>query len=334
MRTVPIIVLHVGREGARPPGLAVPRPGVLPFPGERAFHALDLAVLPRAEGSGADTADALRFRQRVELPAAVPRPVVGRDAPDGRAQAGEEAQAAAHEGRAGALAPVGQRLGAGDPAAVADRDVRARSPGAARRPASAPQRPVPAAVGDAGRLLDVDVDQLARALPLVAHARDRAAGADLPGHAVDVGEARKPAAGHDSGAGAGGHAGRGRQRERGGQRLAPGCDHALLGLGRREPREPARAAAAVGEAARAGSLRRSHLLAVRRLTPVCRAASATPGPDSMRETRASRPLGVSFALGCCFMGGLLRYESRQLTACGNPPYLSLADVNNVLALNS
>lgn len=43
----------------------------------------------------------------------------------------------------------------------------------------------------------------------------------------------------------------------------------------------------------------------------------------MRETSVSRPLGVSLALGCCSMGGLLCCSSRQLTACGNPPYLSL-----------
>ena len=30
--------------------------------------------------------------------------------------------------------------------------------------------------------------------------------------------------------------------------------------------------------------------------------SETPGPDSMRETSVSRPLGVSLALGCCDMG--------------------------------
>lgn len=81
-------------------------------------------------------------------------------------------------------------------------------------------------------------------------------------------------------------------------------------------------------------LLRSHLPAVWRLIPIWRAASATPRPDSMRETSVSRPFGVSFALGCCSTGGLLRYESRQLTACGNPPYLSPADVNNVLALNT
>lgn len=36
-------------------------------------------------------------------------------------------------------------------------------------------------------------------------------------------------------------------------------------------------------------LLRSHLPAVWRLTPIWRAASATPRPDSMRETSVSRP---------------------------------------------
>lgn len=49
--------------------------------------------------------------------------------------------------------------------------------------------------------------------------------------------------------------------------------------------------------------RASHLPAVWRLTPIWRAASATPVPDPMRETSVSRPLGVSLALGCCDMGG-------------------------------
>ena len=48
--------------------------------------------------------------------------------------------------------------------------------------------------------------------------------------------------------------------------------------------------------------RASHLLAVWRLTPIWRAASATPAPDSTRETKVSRPLGVNLALGCCDMG--------------------------------
>ena len=44
--------------------------------------------------------------------------------------------------------------------------------------------------------------------------------------------------------------------------------------------------------------RASHFEAVCLLTPIWRAASATPSPDVTRETSVSRPLGVSLALGC------------------------------------
>lgn len=43
-----------------------------------------------------------------------------------------------------------------------------------------------------------------------------------------------------------------------------------------------------------------------------------------------RPFGVSLALGCCLMGKLLCCVSRQLTACGNPPYLSPSGYNNLI----
>ncbi len=121
--------------------LAVPRPGVLPFLGQRAVHALDLAVLPGAVGPRVDMAGALGFEQRVELSAAVARAVVGHHALDPHAHAPEEAQAPAHERRAGALALVGQQLGVGDPAEVVDGDVQAgRAPrrGGRRRRACGP----------------------------------------------------------------------------------------------------------------------------------------------------------------------------------------------------
>lgn len=148
----------------------------------------------------------------------------------------------------------------------------------------------------------------------------QAAAARLPGHAVDVGEPRHAPPGDDPRARARRHARRGRQPERGEQHRGAG----LAGLRGRLLRS---------ESPSPDLLLRSHLPAVWRLIPIWRAASATPRPDSMRETSVSRPFGVSFVLGCCSTGGLLRYESRQLTACGNPPYLSPADVNNVLALN-
>ena len=323
MRTLPIIVFDEGGQGGSPARFAVPRPGVLPFLGQRAVHALDLAVLPGAAGPRADMAGALGLEQRVELSAAVARAVVGHHALDPHAHALEEAQAPAHERRAGTLALVGRQLGVGDPAEVVDGDAQAGRARAPRGAAAAPQGAV-AAAGHAGRFLDVDAQELARPLPLVAHGGDRAAAARLPGHAVDVGEPRHAPPGDDPRARARRHARRGRQPERGEQHRGAGLADPLLDIGR----------LLRSESPSPDLLLRSRLPAVWRLIPIWRAASATPRPDSMRETSVSRPFGVSFALGCCSTGGLLRYESRQLTACGNPPYLSPADVNNVLALNS
>lgn len=227
--------------------------------------------------------------------------------------------------RAGALALVGQQLGVGDPAEVVDGGVQAGRARAPRGAAAAPQGAVAAAVGHAGHFLDVDAQELARPLPLVAHGGDRAAAARLPGHAVDVGEPRHAPPGDDPRARARRHARRGRQPERASQtRSSTSGGVSLASLRGRLLRS---------ESPSPDLLLRSHLPAVWRLIPIWRAASATPRPDSMRETSVSRPFGVSFALGYCSTGGLLRYESRQLTACGNPPYLSPADVNNVLALN-
>lgn len=247
MRTLPIIVFDEGGQGGSPARLAVPCPGVLPFLGQRAVHALDLAVLPGAVGPRVDMAGALGFEQRVELSAAVARAVVGHHALDPHAHALEEAQAPAHERRAGALALVGQQLGVGDPAEVVDGDVQAGRARAPRGAAAAPQGAVAAAVGYAGHFLDVDVQELARPLPLVAHGGDRAAAARLPGHAVDVGEPRHAPPGDDPRARARRHARRGGQPERGEQHRGAGLTDPLLDFGRREPRQPSRAAASVGE---------------------------------------------------------------------------------------
>lgn len=70
-------------------------------------------------------------------------------------------------------------------------------------------------VRDAGRLLNVDKDELPGSLAAVANGGgDGAAVPDLASHAVEVGEAEHSASRHDSGARAGGHGGGGRQLER------------------------------------------------------------------------------------------------------------------------
>lgn len=64
--------------------------GVLPPSRDRAVHALDHAVLPRAEGPSADVADPGGPEQLVKLAAEVAHPVVGHGAPDGDAQASKK----------------------------------------------------------------------------------------------------------------------------------------------------------------------------------------------------------------------------------------------------
>lgn len=73
--TTPIIAVDEGREGVRPPGLAAPRPPVLPFLGERAVHALDLAVLPKAVGPGAEVADPSETSRPLNSPLRQPGPL-------------------------------------------------------------------------------------------------------------------------------------------------------------------------------------------------------------------------------------------------------------------
>lgn len=247
--------------------------------------------------------DAPALQQRVEVPGAVGRPVVGHDPLHGDAQPLVERERPGHEAAGRALPLVGQQLGVGDAAVVVDRHVQAREPGPARGAAAAPEGPVAAAVGYARHLLDVDVDELPGALALVAHGRHGAAPPHLARDAVDVGQAGQAVPGDDPGARAGRHARLGRQGERRQQHGPAGLAGALLDLG-----GGVSLASLRGRLLRSASpsprlARASHLEAVWRLTPIWRAASATPRPDPMRDTSVSRPFGVSFALGCWDMGG-------------------------------
>ncbi len=229
------------------------------------------------------------------------------------------------------FALVGQQLGVGDPAEVVHGDVQAGRARAPRGAAAAPQARWPPPSGMRATFL-TSTCRSSPGLPLVAH------GVTGPRRAPPRSRGRRrrasacPAWRRSSRTCAPARPSWPPTRA-GEQHRGAGLADPLLDFGRREPRQPSRAAASVGEPS-PDLLLRSHLPAVWRLIPIWRAASATPRPDSMRETSVSRPFGGEFALGCCSTGGLLRYESRQLTACGNPPYLSPADVNNVLALNS
>ena len=301
---------------------------------ERPVHALDLAVLPGAEGPRVLVPYPAGLEQRVELARPIGRSVVGHHAFHGDPEALVERERPLHEGAGRPLPLVGQLLGVGDPAVVVDGHVQARRPGAPPRPAAAPEGPMAAALGYARHLLDVDVDQLPGALALVAHARDGAAGAQLARDAVDVVQTRQAPAGHDPGAGAGGHARLGGQRERRQQQPRPRLGDAGLGLGRREPRQPARAAAPVGHGLAASGAREplvgglaahaGHRGGVR---------DAHAAAHALAEQRPS-PRGQP----CVRMLG---HGRPLLTVCldnsqhaGGLPICHYSGVNNLLALNS
>ena len=129
---------------------------------------------------------------------------------------------------------------------------------------------MPAAVGDAGDLLGVDVEQLARAVALVADGRGGPPPVNLAGHAVDVGEAGQAAPGHDASAsGARSMDARGsttRSSTSGGVSLASLRGRPLQSASPSPPQ-----------------LRRSHLHAVCRLMPVWRAGSALRWDAASRE---------------------------------------------------
>ena len=76
VRTDPIVALDEGCQGLGPGILALPGAGVLPLPRERPVHALDLAVLPGAEGPRVLVPYPAGLEQRVELARPAGRSVV------------------------------------------------------------------------------------------------------------------------------------------------------------------------------------------------------------------------------------------------------------------
>src|SRR5262245_45176983 len=95
------------------------------------------------------------------------RPVVGHDPLDGDAQAGEPGDGALEEGDRAFLALVGQDLGEGEARGVVDADVE-EVPADAAFPAAPVTDDAVADAVDPAQLLDVDVDELAGPLALVA----------------------------------------------------------------------------------------------------------------------------------------------------------------------
>ena len=107
MRTAPIVALDEGCQGLGPGILALPGAGVLPLSRERPVHALDLAVLPGAEGPRVLVPYPAGLEQRVELARPVGRSVVGHHAFHGDPEALVERERPLHEG-AGRPLPLGR----------------------------------------------------------------------------------------------------------------------------------------------------------------------------------------------------------------------------------
>ena len=142
VRPVPIAAVHVGPQGLRPGGLALPRPGVLPLLCECPVHAPDPAVLPGAVGPRVLAPDAAGLQGLVEEAAAVAGPVVGHDALDGHPARGGEGDRRRREGLADPVLDVGRgelRQRAGAARAVGHRlaGPRPREPFAGGPPARA-----------------------------------------------------------------------------------------------------------------------------------------------------------------------------------------------------
>ena len=255
-------------------------------------HPLHLTVPLRAVGPRVYVPGPGGLQQRAKLATAVGRAVVGHHALDGQTQPRVEAQRAAHERRAGALPLVGQQLRVsyaaevvhgGVQAGVAVARVRVRDDGL-------PTGPPAPAVRDPRDLLDVHVDQLPGPLAPVTHGgteprrrtspvtRPTSASLGIPRPATILAQVRAGtpvAAARPSGASMSSRlAAATRSSTSGGVSLAS-LRGRLLRSASPSPDLP----------------QRSHLPATWQQTPICRAASATPRPDSMRETKVSRPSG-------------------------------------------
>ena len=141
---------------------------------QRAHHALGLAVGLGPVGSGEPVADAQLVAGRGELAAPVAAAVVGEDPLDRDPVARVEAPGSPEEGRRGLRALIGQLLHVGQPRVVVDRDVHpvpADAPEPVLEARLTAMDAVASALADPPQHLGVEMDELARALALVAHDR-------------------------------------------------------------------------------------------------------------------------------------------------------------------
>ena len=117
-------------------------PGIGAFAHDGLNEALGLAVGARRVGLGAQVAQAGGDTGVAEGMAAVGAAVVGHDALDGDAVAGEPGERPAEEGGGAGLALVGQDLGIGQARGIVDRDVQGLPANAVMAVDRAGRRPV------------------------------------------------------------------------------------------------------------------------------------------------------------------------------------------------
>lgn len=163
-----------------------------PLVEQGAVEAFDLAVGLRAVGPGSLVGDVGGGQHVPPGVGLVAGAVVGQHALDGDPGLGEELLGAGPERGGGVLALIGEDLAVGQAGVVVDGvvEIAVAGPGAVLAAGLAAERLVAAAVGDVAELLDVDVDQLARRVVLVASD-------DAAGGAVQVGESGELVAGQD-----------------------------------------------------------------------------------------------------------------------------------------
>ena len=131
-------------------------------------EALGLAVRTRRVGPGVDELEAEPAAEVAEASGAVARAVVGHDAFDGDAEAGVVGDGGPEEGGRAGLALAGHDPAEGDAGGVVDGDMDELPAGAAVAVAVPPAGDAMAGPVELPELLDVDVDQLAGLVALVA----------------------------------------------------------------------------------------------------------------------------------------------------------------------
>jgi len=170
VRAIAVVSVDEAGQGIEPRLVGVVASDVGPLREERLVEALRLAIRLRPERPGplvpgADLADRCGERARDGV---VPG-VVGQDPLDPHAVAGEEGRRIEQEAGTGRAALVGKRRHVGDPAHVVDGDMEVVVAGAGTRRAGHPStEPMATTIRDPAELLDVDVEQLAGALPDIA----------------------------------------------------------------------------------------------------------------------------------------------------------------------